>query len=421
MTQPTAVHSLIRRTHEERVLSVLREHGALSRSEIASRVGLSRATLSEITNMLLDRGAVVVINTDALERAGSGRPAERLALDPASGQFMGVDFGHRRVTVAVADASHEIVASGSTEYTAEHGWPERVRIAFDLIERLSEETGVHYGALQGIGVGVPGPFSARVAPAGARESGWVRYDASDAVDAAFAERFGAPVVIDNNTRFAALAEAISSSGDNVQHLMYVRLSDGVGGGLIIDGRLVTGSARIAGEFGHVTVDQNGTTCRCGKRGCLETVASVPAILASCRARGVAVETTFDLLAAVGVSDPIVDEVLREAASALGRVLGAAAMTLNPSEIVLAGEIVKISPVILQQVIAVVTYELSSVAQAAPIIRISALPENAGALGAIAALFRSSPLLASYPAPLANPSLSTASGIYHHQPLNRSIS
>jgi predicted ArsR family transcriptional regulator len=81
------VHTLVRRTHEERVLHVLREHGALSRGQIAAKVGLSRTTLSEITGDLLSRGAVVVVDTDAGLRAGSGRPAELLTLDPSSGRL----------------------------------------------------------------------------------------------------------------------------------------------------------------------------------------------------------------------------------------------------------------------------------------------------------------------------------------------
>ncbi|WP_328708821.1 Lrp/AsnC family transcriptional regulator [Microbispora hainanensis] len=120
---PNGVHALVRRSHEERVLRVLRQNGAQSRNEIAARVGLSRTTVSEITSDLLGRGAIRVVDTDAVERVGSGRPAERLALDPASGQYMGVDFGHRRVNVLVADAAHDIIASGTARLRSRRSGP----------------------------------------------------------------------------------------------------------------------------------------------------------------------------------------------------------------------------------------------------------------------------------------------------------
>jgi predicted NBD/HSP70 family sugar kinase len=386
------VQALVRRTHEERVLRVLREQGALSRNQIARAVGLSRTTLSEITGSLLQRGAIVVTDTDAAHREGSGRPAERLALDPASGQFMGVDFGHRRVHVVVADASHEIVASGSDRYEDHVDWPTRLDVAFRLVERLSDEYGVHYGALQGVGIGIPGPYSGKP---GVRDYPSHRAAADGfheaSVDEAFCERFGAPVIVDNNTRLAALAEAIFGA-KAIEHLLYVRLSDGVGGGLVVGGRLVSGSAGLAGELGHVTVRADGDLCRCGKNGCLETIASVPAILAACRAAGLPVESLDDLAAAVARSHPVADRVLRDA---VGRVLAAVAMALNPAEIVIGGEITRLAPVIVQQAAATVAYELFPGA-ASPGVRAAHLADDDGALGALAAVFHSSPLLAGYP-------------------------
>ena len=398
MSTTTGVHALVRRTHEERVLAALRAHGALSRGELAKRVGLSRTTLSEITANLLQRGAIIVADTDAATRAGSGRPAERLALDPDSGQFLGIDFGHRRVHVAVADASHEIIAQGVERYDDDPPWAERLDIAFELIDRISRDTGVHFGALQSIGIGVPGPYTG--ARPGFPAVSWKKQMAPDGVDVAFAERFGAPVVVDNNTRLAALAEAISRP-DAVDNLIYLRLSDGVGGGLVISGRLVTGSLGFAGELGHVTANPSGAPCRCGKRGCLETIASVPAILQACSDAGADVETLDDLAEAVAKGDPAVDSVLREVGSTVGRVLGAAAMTLNPREVVIGGEIVRIAPVLVEQAAATLRYELYSIPSDQPhIVRAAQLRDSDGALGAIAAIFHQSPLLAGYPDPAA---------------------
>ncbi|NUW37358.1 ROK family protein [Nonomuraea sp. SMC257] len=364
------------------MLRVLRQHGAQSRNEIAARVGLSRTTVSEITGDLLGRGVIRVVDTDAVERVGSGRPAERLALDPASGQYMGVDFGHRRVNVLVADAAHDIIASGTSRYEESAQWPERLDAGLALIERLSNDTGVHYGALQAIGVGVPG---------------WGDRSRADGVAEVFAERFHAAVIVDNNVRFAGLAEALHAQTDSVRDLIYLRLSDGVGGGLVVGGQLARGSNGYAGELGHVTAVPGGDQCRCGKRGCVETVASVPAILGRCRRLGVPMESLDDLKAAVDIAHPVVDEVLREAGTAVGRMLGTAAMTLNPSEIVLGGDIVEIAPALIRQVTSTVTYELSWLTDAAPVIRPALLSDESGALGAIAALFHESPLLAGYEA------------------------
>ncbi|MEV4510828.1 ROK family transcriptional regulator [Dactylosporangium sp. NPDC049525] len=376
------VHALVRRTHEERVLRVLREHGALSRGQIAAKVGLSRTTLSEITGDLLSRGAVVVVDTDASLRAGSGRPAELLTLDPSSGQFLGVDLGHTRVRIAVADAAHEVMAAGHAAYGPDTGWTERVAVAFDLIDGVGARSGVSFRALQGVGVGVAGPRPAE--PAVAR---------------AFRERFGAPVIADNNTRFAALAEAITE-GPDLHDVLYIRLADGIGGGLVVGGRLVTGGHGVAGEFGHVPAvfpAAQADACRCGRRGCLETVASVPAVLRTCRRRGLAVHTAEELEAALRRGDPVAAAVLDEAADAVGQVLAAAALVLDPAQIVVGGRLTRCWPGVVDRVAATIAERAGTVVAdgGERVVRAARLGDEDGALGAIAALYRQTPLLAGY--------------------------
>ncbi|MBU2667502.1 ROK family protein [Actinoplanes bogorensis] len=378
MSGSVGVHALVRRAHEERVLAILRERGGLSRAQISARSGLSRTTLSEITGELLARGAIVVVNTDAQLRAGSGRPAELLALDPRSGQFLGVDLGHTRARVAVADAAHEIIASGVEEYPPGSSWPWRLAAGVDLVDRIAREQGINLAALQGIGVGVAGPYPA----------GGSRAD----VLAAFASRFSAPVIVDNNTRFAALAEAsdLGEPGGAVDagDVLYVRLADGIGGGLVVGGRLVSGASGAAGEFGHVKVDPAGGVCRCGKRGCLETVAALRPALAAAGVRDLA-----EL--AARREEPRVRAAMDRVADALGRVLADAALILNPGQIVIGGPLPHAVPAIVARAGAVIAAELISVG-AGPLIRAARLGDDDGARGAITACFRQSPLLADYP-------------------------
>lgn len=159
---------------------------------------------------------------------------------------------------------------------------------------------------------------------------------------------------------------------------------------------MTGSSGLAGELGHVTVEPAGRPCRCGKRGCLETVASVPAILAACWEFGLPLENLGDLADAVARAHPVADRVLREAAGALGRVVGAATMTLNPSKVVIGGEITQLAPVIVEQVAATLAADLFPTAPAGPAVEAARLSDDDGALGALAAVFHNSPLLARYP-------------------------
>ncbi|GAA0513588.1 transcriptional regulator [Paractinoplanes deccanensis] len=362
------------------MLSILRERGGLSRAQIAARCGLSRTTLSEITGDLLARGAIVVVTTDARERAGSGRPAELLALDPRSGQFLGVDLGHSRARVAVADAAHEVIASEAVAYPPDSPWPRRLAAGVELVERLSREQGITLAALQGIGVGVAGPCPA---------------DGSRAdVLAAFAERFSAPVIVDNNTRFAALAE----SGDTIgaSDVLYVRLADGIGGGLVVGGRLVPGARGAAGELGHVKIDPEGGLCRCGKRGCLETVASVPPALAAAGVRD------LEELAARR-DEPRVRAAMDRVAGALGRVLADAALVLDPEQIVIGGPLPHAVPAIVERAGEVIAAELVPAGGPGPLIRAARLGDDDGARGAIAACCRQSPLLDDYPSLSGNPS------------------
>ncbi|MCV2396273.1 ROK family transcriptional regulator [Actinotalea sp. M2MS4P-6] len=383
MSESTGIHAQLRRTHEARVLAALGERGAMSRAQIAQQVGLSRTTTSEIAADLLARGAIVVAATDADTRLGSGRPAEYLALDPAAGQFVGVDFGHQRVHVAIADASHAIVASGTATYSAETPWPERIAAAIDLIEREARRTGTHLDAIQGVGIGVPGPYPPPRSPGSQAFAPRV----PPGVEDAFLERFGVSVLVKNNTRFAGLAEAILAGAENVRDLLYLRIGDGVGGAVIVDGHLVSGSAGLAGEFGHVSVAPDGAVCRCGKTGCLETVASLPAILESCRAAGANVASIDDLAAAVESGNPAVDRVLRSVGTTIGRVLAGVAMVVNPSEVVVAGQAGRVAPAIIEAVAQTLKFELSPIAETVPNVRGAHLGDVGGAHGAIAALYR----------------------------------
>lgn len=338
-----------------RVLATLRSQGPSSRAQLSAATRLSRTTTSEIVSDLIARGAVVVTRTDTTHRRGSGRPASVIALDPGSVQFLGADFGHRRVAIAIAGASHEVIARGEAEYEDRSPWQERAAIAVDLTRSLATERDLHFRAIQGMAAGVTGRSRATSEPIVARH---------------LAEAFGTDVVVDNNVRFAGLAEASARDG-SLSHAIYLHLSDGVGGAVVAGGRLYRGADRFAGELGHVVVDPQGAMCRCGKLGCLETISRVGAL-----------------------SGASTDEV-RRAAQHVGRVLGAAAMVLNPELIVIGGQVPNEHPGILAQIEEAVHEGTSGSAGTRPEVRQAVCGPYAGALGAIIAAIHESPLLAGY--------------------------
>lgn len=369
-----------RSEHEARVLGALRDHGACSRSELGRLVGLSRSSLSEVTMSLLDRGAIVVFDKDAASRSGAGRPAERLALDPASGQFVGLDFQHARVDLAVADATHEVLATGRTDYDPSTPWHERLQLAFELVERVAAEHGIHYGALAWVHAGIPGPYLPPTSPLTLPEFAQRTRTAGYGVREALAGRYGVPATIDNNTRLAALAEA---SAGSVRDLLYIRLGEGVGGGIVQNGRLTRGSHSLAGEIGHVGIAGAPDDCRCGKRGCLETLASVPAVLRGLRASGV--EPTDGRLPDAAASHPVVNELTNRVTAALVEVLAPVVMALDPGEVVIAGPVLDLLPGVLPRT-RVALQEPRFLGLDLPQVRGPRVTRFEGALGALQAGF-----------------------------------
>lgn len=374
------------------MLRALRTAGPLTRHDLSERLGIKRTTLSEVTSRLIRAGAVRTTRPRPVQGTGRGRPAELLCLDPGAGQYLGLDFGHQRVHAVVVNASHEVIAAGERGYPESSSLDERLQIAFSLVDALTAETGASLACLHSIGIGVPGPYTglrldqgpvpdreARPWGAGTR---W-RKEVSERVQA----RFQAPVLVDNNVRFAGLAESCWDRGTFADNMIFLKLSDGVGGALVVAEQLIRGTNGFGGELGHITIDPHGDSCRCGKRGCLETIAASWAILRRARAKGLAAGSLADLRAELDQGNPLAEEVVHEVGGAIGHVLGLACIVLNPAEIIVGGEACEVIPELLVHANATIQKELLPINETRPEVRGARLGPSAGALGAVAALLR----------------------------------
>jgi predicted NBD/HSP70 family sugar kinase len=346
---PSAPGSLeaLRQLNRLRVLDALRRRGGASRVELVRETGLSRTTVSSLVSALLHEGIVV-------ERADSqseppdrsrGRPAVRLTLNPSAGGVLGVDFGHQDVRVGVADLACTLLADARQELDVDHQPAEAMSAATDLATMLLDRVGLARERVAGAGAAVSAPLhgpSHRLAST-AIFPGWAGVDVQTELEA----RLGMPVAVGNDANLGALAESTFGAGRNVDDLLYIMLGAGVGAGIIIGGRIYEGANGTAGELGHVVATPDGMMCRCGNRGCLETVAGAQAIthaLAHSHDRPLTIE---DLLSLAHGGDAAARRVLGDAGRVVGTAVAGLCSVLDPSLIIIGGDVAAAGEVLLE--------------------------------------------------------------------------
>src|SRR5699024_1501943 len=197
---------------------------------------------------------------------------------PGAARFVGIDFSHDASILCLANSAGEVIASATVEYSPGAGWDARVRQTMQTMRELAVGE-IHLEFLARIGVGLPGPNSATGHRFPATQTPTEPFQLVKArVREMFADEFGCDVLVDHHIRFAALYEA-SIDGQAEHSIIYLRLSTGVGGALLDSGTALRGAHLLAGEIGHMISDESPSarTCRCGRRGCLGTVASKGAL------------------------------------------------------------------------------------------------------------------------------------------------
>ena len=337
--------SSLRELNRLKVLETVRERGSVSRSEIADHTGLARSTVSTLVGELVQAGLVTEREDARGESpAASGRPPLMVSLEPGAGAVIGIQFDHAYVRVAIADLALTILAEGVVTTDVDNDAEAGLEAAAELARDLLDEAGVEDQLLIGAGVALSGPIdreteqvsSATILP------GWVGVD----VASWLGERLSVPVNVENDANLGALAESVLGAGRGATELAYVMLSSGIGGGLILGGRLYRGTRGTAGEIGHVSVDDTGHMCRCGSRGCLETMVGTGALIELLR-RSHGDEITIErMIALARDGDPGCERVIADAGQTVGRVVAALCNEFNPERIVVGGELAQAGELLL---------------------------------------------------------------------------
>jgi glucokinase len=217
-----------------------------------------------------------------------------------------------------------------------------------------------------------------------------------------ASTFGCPVLVENDANAAAWGEFCHGAGRRTAHMVYLTVSTGIGGGLVLDGRLYRGAGGAAGEIGHIPLLPDGPPCGCGARGCLEALASGSAIARAARearvqdrARGLSDATAADAITAEHVhsaalaGDPDCRHIIVEAGHFLGLGLTAIANLFDPEVIVLGGGVMRTGAMLLDPAVAVLRERAMPPARDHVRVALAALGDRAGVLG-VAALARERP-------------------------------
>lgn len=317
----------VRELHRVHVLGVLRDHGSASRSDLIRATGLSRPTISTIVTDLLDTGAIREVGKYS-SGTSKGRPSKLLALTPPSGRALSVDIGHAHVRAIVADSSGHIVAERVVSFGRRAGTDQSLRQTRRLITEVADAVGTD--GLIGATVGIPSPIDLRAGrPAAARYAGL------DVLGTLGIDRYTDQIRIVNDADLGAAGEAAFGAGARFGTFVYVKISHGVGAGLVLGGRLFQGQG-YAGDIGHIRVVDEGEVCLCGNRGCLETVASSAALLKALQPAHEAPLGFADLVRLADAGDRGTQALLGDAGRTVGRALAAAVTTLNPEAIVVGG-------------------------------------------------------------------------------------
>lgn len=308
------------------ILSVLSRSGAKSRTELAVELGLSKAAISALVRDLLDQD----ILSEQNPVYGAGRPSVPLVVRANAASFVGISLQDDPAVVVLTDLHGTTLNRIEVPRLAD---PEAcVSLLVKTIKTLRTSLGKERGTLSGIGLALPG-FVARDRQTclACTALGWRNIKIGETL----AERAGLPVWVENDAKALILGEQLFGPLKGSPDFSMIFVSHGIGCAHIVNGRLLWGNAGGAGEISHapITVDaQKALPCRCGNRGCLETVASLLAIGNAARQAGLPTNTQdLTRLAAEGHADAL--SILHRAGSAMGIATAQLIQMLDPSHVV----------------------------------------------------------------------------------------
>jgi len=378
---------------ELRLLRLIHSNHNPSRIELAKRTGTSAASMTAVVQRLISRGLVIESGKGA---TNSGRKPVSLSLRHDLAYVVGVDLGSFFSRVIVADITGNICYRSETETRMAEGREKVLSRTFGAIHKAIEQSQVR--TIKGIGMAHSGVVDSERGvvlcfPRPGQMTQWRNVPLRDLLE----KEFHVPSLLDDSARMMALAEQHFGLGRGVSDFLFIEVGMGIGASIFIDGRLYRGAGGGAGEFGHMTVNENGPLCSCGNNGCLEAMASCAALIQAVRAgiqQGVnskvsefvdgdldqiSIET---IVRAAKENDTLALRVLDEAVSHIGVALSDIINFLNPRTVIFGGPLFREGQeLLLDRLRQVIRQRALEKSANEVVLTISSLSSEAAALGA----------------------------------------
>jgi len=325
-------HLSVRDRTRDDLYKLISSGEGLTRPDLVDLTGMSRSTINNAIGRLLVDGRIVESDAEAKGRgSGSGRPATKLVAVASGAPVGAIDFGHNHIRVAVGDSLGRPFGERSIEVDVDLRAQQSMRIAADLLRELREEHSLE--SLSTVVAGIPGPLDrySGLVKSPTILSGWVELAPAAELQALI----DVPVRVENDAVLGAYGELHRGAGKQHADFLYVKASHGIGASVIIDRQPYRGANGLAGEIGHTNLPGRTESCRCGNRGCLEAVVSVQQVHEQIRHTHPGSE-----LASIDLAngDDVTGRILNEAGRTLGGVLATLCDLLNPSAVVIGGEL-----------------------------------------------------------------------------------
>lgn len=341
---PVANRDMTRAINQFNVLNEIRRNGLISRVEIAERTGQSRASVTNITALLIKRG--IIKETACSCPPTRGRRRVMLALNSTAAHVVGVKISAYQVSFAVVDFTAAVKSSLIVPIrTGERPESFVADVIEEGVRHCVAEAKLEMADIAGIGIGIPGFVDSKT-----RTSYWVPLYKTEktSLSQLIGQRLGVEVYVENDANAVTVGQQWFGQGADLDDFLVVTIEHGVGMGIVVDGKLYRGSAGIGAEFGHMVIRPGGEPCRCGKLGCIEAYASDTSIVRRAREKvarrrkGPRPETLTieDVVVMAENGDAAMRKLFREAGEVLALGVAGLIQIFNPQRIIITGEGVK---------------------------------------------------------------------------------